>query len=179
MAIIVLVVISTVIVLAYMYKHASINNNVFVPAEISCSVSETYNASTGVKSSIKIQNTSNTSAFVRCRLVSYWVDADGNVVGKPSTMPTINYDSTKWIKASGSDTYYFKAPVDAGELTPNDLLTSSITLQNSTYSLGYSSIAVHQVVEVLAEAIQANPSSAVSQTWGATVGANGKITAIA
>ena len=72
-------------VLAYMFRQTEYKDNEFVPANVSCEVVEAFD---GVqKTSVQVQNTGNIDAFLRVRFVSYWVDADGNIVAKPSSMP--------------------------------------------------------------------------------------------
>ena len=155
-------------VLAYMFKKTEQYNNQFTPAEVSCEVLEAFD---GVqKTSIRVKNTGNIDAYLRVRLVSYWVDSEGNVVAKPSSMPAFTL-ADGWI--SGSDnTYYYQSPVSS--LAPNnmtaELLSTPIFLEQDAN--GYL-----QVVEVFAEAMQSEPKQAVQNSWGVTVAANGTITA--
>lgn len=168
-------VIATTGVLAYMFRHqGSQIDGKFEIQDPTCEVVETYDPSTGIKSSIKIKNGGNGDCYVRLNLVSYWQDGDGNVVmggviGKPSKLPTINYDTGNWIKDPNSDIYYYKSPVAAGSST-EDLLTRPITLVTDTWDNGET---VYQVVEVFAETIQKSPADAVEESWGVSVGSNG------
>ena len=156
-------------VVAYMYQKTATYNNELVPATVACSVSESFNAATGVKSSVKIVNNSNIPAYLRLRLVSYWVDSSGNKVAKPSQVPAFTLASG-WI-AGPNDTYYYPSPVAVGGETTN-LLASSLTLAANDAN-GYS-----QVVEVFAEAIQSLPTDAVVSEWNVTL-TEGSITAVA
>ena len=150
-------------VMAFMV-HKSVNKtNTFIPAAVSCEVEETF--ADNSKSSITVKNTGNIDAFIRVRLVTYWVNSEGNTVGKPGEMPHFTI-ADGWIKGE-NNTYYCTAKVAAETSTPT-LLGSSINLETS--SEGY-----RQVVEVFAEAVQAEPyeqsggkyiSSAAKDAWG-------------
>lgn len=150
-------------VLAYMFRQTEYEDNQFTPAEVSCDVVEAFDGET--KSSIRVQNTGNIDAFLRIRFVSYWVDTDGNIVSKPSSMPNITL-ADGWIKGS-NNTYYYQEAVAPTELTDN-LLASPIILEKDEN--GYM-----QVIEVFAEAIQSEPLKAVTDSWGVGVDSNGYI----
>lgn len=150
-------------VLAYMFKQTEYKNNEFIPANVSCKVVEEFDGKQ--KTSIKVQNTGNIDAYLRVRFVSYWVDSDGNVVAKPSSMPEINM-AAGWLKGE-NNTYYYKTPVSPTNQTES-LLSSPITLQKDAD--GYM-----QVIDVFAEAIQSKPHNAVSDSWGVVIDSNGHI----
>ena len=150
-------------VFAYMFKQTEEVTNDLVPARVSCVVQETFDGT--VKSSVAVKNTGNIDAYLRVRPVSYWVNAEGNIVGKKSSMPGFTV-ADGWIKGT-NDTYYYNTPIAPGASTPN-LLASSITLASED---GY-----RQVVEVFAEAIQSKPTGAVTSSWGVTLDENGTIT---
>lgn len=164
-------------VLAYMFRHqGSQIDGTFEAQELDCEVIEEYDPASGIKSSIKVQNGGNGDCYIRLNLVSYWQDGDGNVVmggvvGKPSKLPTFDYDIGHWLKDPDSDIYYYKTPVAAGEMT-EDLLTRSMTLVTDTWDNGKT---VYQVVEVFAEMIQASPADAVTECWGMNVNSNGTL----
>ena len=149
------------VTIAYMFHDSNVLKNFFLPAKVNCAVEETFNKETGIKSSVAVRNTGNITAFLRVRLVSYWVDGDGNIMGKPSEMPTVSYDTDKWIKGS-DDTYYCKTPVLRGELSP-ELLTASVQLKYPPES------AYYQVLEIIPEAIQEDPAAAIEEAWGVTL----------
>lgn len=152
-------------VISYMFHISEQKNNLFTPAEVSCEVLESFDGEE--KSSIAIKNTSNIAAYLRLRLVSYWVDGDGNIVAKPSKKLTFTIASD-WI-AGPNNTYYYISPIKPEEKTPNLLADGQkIVLEQED---GYS-----QVVEVFAEAIQSKPIDAV-KNWGVTLDDNGNITA--
>lgn len=150
---------------AYMFRQTQLQENQLTPASVSCRVAETFNGT--AKSSITVENTGNIASFIRVRFVSYWVDEDGNTVGKASEMPTIQTKSG-WLTGS-NHTYYYAIPVAAGGSTP-ELLAAPIVL--SVSEEGYL-----QVVEVFAEAIQSEPERSVETSWDVTV-SGGSITGV-
>ena len=143
---------------AYMYKQTGSVTNTLVPANVACQVFEKFSGNT--KTEIKVENTGNIDAYLRVRMVSYWVNDKGEIMPKESVMPAYAV-SSDWI-AQGNHTYCWKTPIAPGGLTPN-LLTSSITL-------GVSEEGYRQVVEVFAEAIQAEPLKAVEEAWSISLG---------
>ncbi len=154
-------------VLAYMFRQTEYKDNEFTPATVSCNVLEEFDGEQ--KTSIKVQNTGNIDAYLRVRFVSYWVDADGNIVAKPSSMPEISV-ATGWLKGS-NDTYYYQSVVTPNNST-GELLSHPISLDKDEN--GYL-----QVVEVFAEAIQSDPANAVENSWKVSLpDNNGNITAV-
>ena len=143
---------------AYMYKQTGSVTNTLVPANVACQVFEEFSGNT--KTEIKVENTGNIDAYLRVRLVSYWVNDKGEIMPKASEMPAYTV-SSEWI-SQGNHTYCWKTPIAPGGLTPN-LLVSSITL-------GVSEEGYRQVVEVFAEAIQAEPLKAVEEAWSISLG---------
>lgn len=116
------------------------------------------------KKSIVVKNTGTAVSYVRVKLVMNWVDENGNVSAEPVNItPSITAD---WFEQDGI--YYYKMPVAAKGETTN-LLQTPITQDAAPE--GY-----HLEVTVLAESIQAAPSTAVQQSWGVGVDSNGYLT---
>lgn len=116
------------------------------------------------KKSIVVKNTGTAVSYVRVKLVMNWVDESGNVSAEPVNItPSI---TDNWFEQGGI--YYYKMPVAAKGETTN-LLKTPIT--QGTAPEGY-----HLEVTVLAESIQAAPSTAVQQSWGVGVDNNGYLT---
>lgn len=116
------------------------------------------------KKSIVVKNTGTAVSYVRVKLVMNWVDESGNVSAEPVNItPSI---TDNWFEQGGI--YYYKMPVAANGETTN-LLKDPIT--QGTAPEGY-----HLEVTVLAESIQAAPSTAVQQSWGVGVDSNGHLT---
>lgn len=156
---------------AFMFKKAQ-KKNTFQVAQVKCEVHEKMDgaehADAGdpkgtIKSDIYVKNTGNIDEFIRIRLVSYYVDDSGNIVGRASSdYPALTLKSG-WI-AGANHTYYYKESVKAE--TSTKILCEPITLGKKTLVDGTE---VKQVIEVFAEAIQANPDKAVTEIWGVTV----------
>ena len=136
--------------------------NTFTAAKSGTDIVEKLDGSQ--KTSIKVQNTGTAVSYVRVKLVMNWVDESGNVSAEPVNItPSITDD---WFEQDGI--YYYKTPVAAKDFTTN-LLKTPIT--QGTAPEGY-----HLEVTVLAESIQAAPSTAVQQSWGVGVDSNGYLT---
>lgn len=152
-------------VVAYMFRQSDTIKNDLVPSVVACDVVETFDGTD--KSSVKVRNTGNIDAYIRIRLVSYWIDEHDNIVPKESFLPELNFDSN-WIKGS-NDTYYYNTPVSPGLFT-GELLKSPITLTEED--------GCKQVIEVFAEAIQSKPDNAVKNSWNVGLDSDGKIISV-
>ena len=146
--------------------------NTFEPAVTSVQVLEEFDGI--IKSDVRVKNTGSTTApigpavYVRVRLLPYWYDAGRNqIVGIASWTPSFTLGAD-W-KLIG-DYYYYTKSIVAGASTSN--LIDSITL-------GKDAEGNRQVLEVIAESIQSNPSSAVTEAWKVTVNSSGSITGAA
>lgn len=155
--------------------------NTFEPAVTSVEVVETFDGI--IKSNVRVKNTGSTgepivdghyttprgpAVYVRVRLLPYWYDAVRNqIVGIASWTPDFS-KGTDWLKIG--DYYYYAKPIEAGDSTSD--LIDSITLTTDTDGN-------RQVLEVIAESIQSNPSSAVTEAWGVSVNSSGSITGAA
>ncbi len=147
------VLLSIGITVSYMFKETEPVDNEFERAVVSCEVEEVFNAETGAKSSVTVKNTGNIPAFVRVRIVSYWVNANGDVVGIPSQMPSFTLASG-WTQTS-EGTYRYGTAIDPEASTPN------LLAENSVMTLVTDEKGNRQVVEIFAEAIQSAPDGAV------------------
>ena len=140
--------------------------NSFEYANVSCEV--TQNCDTDGSSIVQVKNTGTISAYIRAAVVANWIDADGNIAA--SVPEGYSYDLTcssgSW--AQGNDGFfYYLLPVAPGALTEGSLLTCTVTCpENPEYTLS---------VEVLTEAIQSTPASAVNEAWSAAVDGSGML----
>ena len=140
--------------------------NSFEYANVSCKV--TQNCDTDGSSIVQVKNTGTISAYIRAAVVANWIDADGNIAA--SVPEGYSYDLTcssgSW--AQGNDGFfYYLLPVAPGALTEGSLLTCTVACsENPEYTLS---------VEVLAEAIQSTPASAVNEAWRAAVDGSGML----
>lgn len=151
--------------LAYLTIQTSPVVNQFTPSHVSCSVEEDFDGTT--KRNVNVTNTSDIPAYIRVKLVTYRVNADGQHIGGTAEIPTFNR-GTGWVEHGGY--YYYTQPVDPGA-SPLTNLTNSITLTSYNDADGGK-----QVIEVMAEAIQSVPTSVVTTNWGVTLDGNGNIT---
>ena len=134
----------------------SVQNN-FTYAHVRCTIDEKFE--NGVKSDVKIQNTGDIPAYIRARIVVTWKDARGNVsaaVPVKNTDYTITFNETDWTQQG--DYWYCKTAVDAGGETPV-LIIKCEKKGNAPKDYDLS-------VEILADAIQSEPTNAVTEAWG-------------
>ena len=163
------------ITVAFMFRKTSAKN-LFLPAEVSCTVHEKldgaeYTSGTHhgfEKHDIMVENTGNYPAYIRVRLVSYWVNANNEPVGIPSAPPDIELHENWLVSSDGA--YYYALPVEPGKLT--HVLCEPIFLKTTEDENGK---IVYQAVDVIAEAIQAKPASAAAEAWRVTVSSDGRL----
>ena len=163
--------------LAFMFKKAEKINR-FIPAEVSCAVREKLDnnevtgtaAVGGEKADIRVENTGNVKEFIRLRLISYYVDSNGDIAGTAASQyPNLTLKNG-WI-AGANHTFYYPYPVEPGKAT--EILCEPFSIGQMQLADGKT---VYQVIEVIAEAVQAEPISAAQSAWGVTV-TNNSITA--
>ena len=163
-------------VFAYMFKRTEYKDNHFTPANVSCVAHEKTDNDSDVsnitqKTSITVENTGNIPAYIRVRLVSYWVkvteEGEAEITGIASAMPKIT-TAVGWV-AGVNNTYYYRMPVAPGEFS-GELLSTPLELAKDGDYL--------QVVEVFAEAIQSAPGDAVTSAWPVTFASDGTINPI-
>ena len=139
--------------------------NSFEYANVSCKVTQNRDTDGSI---VQVKNTGTISAYIRAAVVANWMDVDGNIAA--SVPEGYSYDLTcssgSW--AQGSDGFfYYLLPVAPGALTEGSLLTCTVACsENPEYTLS---------VEVLAEAIQSTPASAVNEAWNVAVDGDGKL----
>lgn len=164
--------------LAYLTMKTEPVKNEFAYGKVSCEVLEDFDGA--VKSNVRIKNTGNIPAYIRARVVVTWKNENGEIYG---TKPVLNEDyslainsndNSKWFNMttdSGGLYFYFPDPVDPGAET-TWMLHNCEKMENANVPEGYD-----LSVEILADAIQSEPVSAVEEAWGVTV-RNGSITAV-
>ena len=144
--------------------------NTFTAAKSDIKIDEDVTG--GQKKSIVVKNTGTAVSYVRVKLVMNWVDdTTGNIVsGDNLPNVTLNSDNSWFLGSDGI--YYYKMPVAAnGGETTNLLKADSPITEPADKPAG-----CHLEVTVLAESIQAAPSTAVQQSWGVGVDSNGYLT---
>lgn len=150
---------------AWLTANATPVENTFTPSNVACSVTENFDGTT--KSNVNVTNTGDTEAYIRIKLVTYRVNDDGQHIGGTATLPSFTLGAN-WKEYGGY--YYYTKPV-APKQKPETNLTDSMTLTGSYDDADGGK----QVIEVMAEAIQSQPATAVEDSWGVTVGQNGTI----
>lgn len=114
------------------------------------------------KTGIFVKNEGTATSYVRVKLVMNWVSKDGKTISGEPVNIDVNYDTDNWFLKDGI--YYYRTPVgpkDSGnDTTANLLKAGSPIKQPDDAPDGY-----HLEVTVLAESIQAAPSTAVQQSW--------------
>ena len=139
--------------------------NSFEYANVSCEVMQDRDTDGSI---VQVKNTGTISAYIRAAVVANWMDKDRNIAA--SVPEGYSYDLTcspgSW--ARGKDGFfYYLLPVAPDALTEGILLTCTVTCPGDpAYTLS---------VEVLAEAIQSTPASAVNEAWSAAVDDSGML----
>lgn len=143
---------------AYLVTNTSPVVNTFTPGKVSCTINENFNGTT--KENVTVTNTGNTDAYIRATYVVTWRDADNNIV--VSVPDGYSYTLTenpgsRWTKRTDGY-FYYPTPVEPGGLTDGSLLNCTVTYPiDPEYTLS---------VEIIADAIQSSPESAVREAWG-------------
>ena len=183
--VLVIVVTSISAVVAYMIKRSDEVKNTFVPAKIDYNVVENFDGE--IKTSVKVQSTSNVDTYIRVKVITYWQDSKGNIVGR--TSPTVGftannggawkYNTDDWLYDATNQTFYYKTTL-APHATTDDILNltgafGGIELESVTEGDAVK-FTYHPVVTFIVEGVQANPNNAVTECWGVTLDSNGNIT---
>lgn len=167
-SLVLLAVVLTSTSLAFLIDQTPAVVNKFDPGEVTASITEDFNEDKTVKQDVAIQNTGNTNAYIRAKVVVTWQDSEGNIYAQAPVAGedyTIEYNNNDWVSKAGY--WYCKTAV-----APND---STPVLVDKCEQLAQEPNDYHLVVEILADAIQSTPATAVQDAWGVTVGDDGTI----
>lgn len=144
--------------------------NTFTAAKSETSIVEKLEGNQ--KKSIVVKNTGTAVSYVRVKLVMNWVSDDENnptISAEPvGITPVIN--NTDWFLGTDG-IYYYKKPVAANNGETTNLLQKPITEPTEGKPDG-----CHLEVTVLAESIQAAPSTAVEGAWKVVKVVDGNLT---
>lgn len=143
--------------------------NTFTPSKVTCEVTEIFDDIRGVKSNVNVENTGDTDAYIRVKLVTYRTNDAGEHIGGTAEIPDFE-PGEGWVKHDGY--YYYTRPVAPGG-KPGTNLINSMTLTRSYPDTDGGK----QAVDVMAEAIQSVPEGAVKAAWGAgfSINADGSL----
>lgn len=136
---------------AYIIARSGPVENVFTPGRVAVIVDEDF--STAVKNNVTLKNTGNVIARMRAQIVVTWKDADGKVypaLPAEGTDYQINM-GTGWTQKDGL--WYCNAPVAPGKWTPALIVMCQAVEGRAPEGYTLS-------VEILGEAIQAEPANA-------------------
>lgn len=151
--------------LAYLVADTKPVVNTFTPSHVDCTVTEDFNGI--VKSNVNVTNTGDIDAYLRVKLVSYRVNAGGQHIGGEAPVKDFELGAN-WVKHDGY--YYYTLPVKPTEQPITDL-SDNIELQEYLVTSDDPD-GGKQVIEVMAEAIQAEPAKAVGEAWGVSISEN-------
>lgn len=144
---------------ALLVAHTNAVTNTFTAAKSKITIEE--KTDNGIKSEIYVKNEGTATSYVRVKLVMNWVsDDDSKTISATPVNITVDYDNTKWFEQDGI--YYYKMPVGPNMTTDNLLQKDKHITEPTGKPEGY-----HLEVTVLAESIQAAPSTAVEGAWTA------------
>ena len=147
--------------LAYLYDRTKPVVNTFTPSKIDTNIDEKFE--NNIKTDVRIQNTGDIDAYIRADIVVTWQDEAGNVLGEKPVLGrdyTMTQTLTSWKEIKGLYYYTKKVSPDA----PNNLTTNLIDSCEPIKKAPVEGYTLH--VEILAEAIQAEPDTAIIKAWG-------------
>lgn len=158
---------------ALLVAHTNAVTNTFTAAESGTHIEEV--TKDGVKSSIIVQNTGTATSYVRVKLVMNWVDDKENVVSGDNLPKVVLNNDGSWFLGSDG-IYYYKTPVAPVGASP-DNVTTNLLQEGNPIKQENAPAGCHLEVTVLAESIQAAPSTAVEGAWTAVkVGPDSRLT---
>ena len=148
--------------IAYLLDKTDAVVNTFTPTSMDITVDEDFDYK--VKNNVHITNNGSVDAYIRAMVLVSWKHSDGTILPVDSDDYTISWTKNGWSDEQTDGFYYYKTPVAAnggqtGILFTDCKLKDGVNAPADGFKLH---------VEVLAQAIQAEPSSVVQQTWGVT-----------
>ncbi len=132
---------------AYLVRDTDGLTNHFDPARMEVEILEDFDGTT--KSSIRIHNKGDVKVYAKVQLITYMTNAQGEVV--LDQLPVLAVPAASGWVAGEDNTFYYLTPIASGASV--ELLAAPITLAEG------------QVVEVMAEIIQAEPADAWQSAW--------------
>ena len=151
---------------AYLVTNTTPVVNTFEPGYVSCRINEKgpdgkkdfENNVDTEKKNVTVTNTGNVDAFIRAAIIVTWKDSAGNIAATVPVKDTdysMELNETNWKKQG--DYYYYNSSVESMGTTENLIKSCTVLNPNGDYNLS---------VEILADAIQSTPATAVIEAWG-------------
>lgn len=154
---------------ALLVAHTNAVTNTFTAAKSKITIEE--KTDNGIKSEIYVKNEGTATSYVRVKLVMNWVDDTTENIVSGDNLPTVELNTDDgWFEKGGI--YYYKTPVGPKDSTAN-LLQEGKPIKQENAPDG-----CHLEVTVLAESIQAAPSTAVEGVWKVVKVDNGALTPV-
>ena len=162
--------------IAYLVASTGEVVNTFTPTKVDIEITEKFPDPKTVKSEVRIWNTGTIPAYIRAKVVVSWKASEGGQVYGAYPDAGEDYEITwggaPWFEADINDDTdvgyrYYNEAVLPGEFTKVPLIVECKPVGEAPE--GY-----YLDVDILAQAIQAVPITAVEQAWGVTV-TDGKI----
>lgn len=173
--------------IAYLFTSSDPVVNTFTPVTPDIEIPEEMNRT--VKEKATVQNTGDVDSYLRAKIVVTWQNSNGEVYPE---VPVLKTDSNAegdytmstgahWIQHTDGYYYYYKvaAPgqpevtkkdgsIEYGEgVTDDDMLIIRAEVVGEAPAEGYT---LH--IEILGQAIQAEPVDAIKDAWGVTISSN-------
>ena len=143
-------------------------DNVFTPSHVSCAVVENNVAyETGMvdvssKKDVTIQNTGDTTAYIRAAIIVNWKKADGTVWAMAPAEGDYTLVTGSGWKLESDGYYYYNSSVEPTYFT-TPLITGA-TQVNPAPEEGY-----YLSIEIVASAIQSSLATSAQGAWAAAV----------
>lgn len=145
--------------ISYLSSGSSLQNQ-FKIASVDPEVIETFDGK--VKRNVYVQNKGDIPVYIRAKIMIYYQDTNGYILGdeipimaRDYTLIFANGLDVNWVQATDGF-YYYKNKVDAGNQTTQLIERCEENDPSNDRKL---------VVDIVAEAIQANPKEAVEEAW--------------
>lgn len=169
-----LVVVAVAGVIAWTTAQDALTNT-FGLGKVDTAIVEKFDGET--KENVYATNNGNVPAYIRAQVNIYWIDAETGEqlwdVPQQNTDYTVIPANDGWKIDQTTGFYYWTKPVRVGDKTGK--LIDKIS-QSDTQLAADKDAGRKLVVDVDIQAIQADPTNAVTEAWGVTLDADGTIT---
>lgn len=149
---------------AWIYDRTNSITNTFTLGDVAPEIVEDpFDGET--KSNVYVVNSGSVPAYIRVAVVPTWIDENGDPVGKSASLSDLHISlGDGWVK--NGDYYYHSAPVAADGGRTSVLIESATVVMENGYRMD---------LQIVADAIQAQPRNAVETAWGVGMDSNGNI----